>query len=93
MRFDILTIFPKMVSGKAGDCSYFGYSILKRAQEKKLITIRAHDVREFATDKHRKVDDSPYGGGAGMVIKVEPVYRAVLIFKPHNLKNQTVSLE
>ncbi len=71
MRFDIITIFPKIFD------SYFGESILKRAQERKLISVHAHDLRKFTTDKHHKVDDSPYGGGAGMVLKIEPVHRAV----------------
>ncbi len=71
MRFDILTIFPKILD------SYINESIIKRAREKKLIKITAHNLRDFTTDKHRKVDDHPFGGGPGMVMKVEPVYRAV----------------
>ena len=54
---------------------YFNESILKRAQEKKLITIRVHNIRDFAIGRHRTVDDRPYGGGAGMVMKVGPIYR------------------
>ncbi|MBI5731994.1 MAG: tRNA (guanosine(37)-N1)-methyltransferase TrmD [Candidatus Magasanikbacteria bacterium] len=68
MRFDILTIFPKIIK------DYSSESILKRGQKKGLIKIEAHDFRRFARDKHRKVDDAPYGGGAGMVLKVEPIY-------------------
>jgi tRNA (guanine37-N1)-methyltransferase len=71
MRFDILTIFPKILD------SYFSESILKRAQEKGLIQIQAHDIRAFSKDKHRKVDDRPYGGGAGMVMLFEPIAGAV----------------
>lgn len=71
MRFDIITIFPKILD------SYFSESILKRAQEKRLITITAHNLRDYTTDKHHKVDDKPYGGGPGMVIKIEPVFKAV----------------
>lgn len=71
MRFDILSIFPAMFD------SYFEESILKRAREAGHIEIAAHDIREFATDKHHKTDDTPYGGGAGMVMKVEPIARAV----------------
>ena len=71
MRFDILTIFPKMFD------SYVGESILKRAQEKKLIGIAAHDIRAFSKDKHHKVDDRPYGGGAGMVMMYQPIADAV----------------
>ena len=71
MRFDVLTIFPKMFD------SYVGESILKRAREKKLIQIQAHDIRAFSKDKHRKVDDRPYGGGAGMVMMYQPIADAV----------------
>jgi len=71
MKFDIITIFPKILD------SYFGESILKRAQFKNLITIKTHNLRDFALDKHRKVDDSPYGGGPGMVVKADVVDRAV----------------
>lgn len=65
-RFDILTIFPAMVD------SYTKESILGRAQKAKLIEVKAHDLRAYSTDKHHKVDDTPYGGGPGMVMKVEP---------------------
>lgn len=71
MRFDLLSIFPESFA------SYFQVSILKRAQDAGLITILTHDVRAFATDKHHKVDDTPYGGGAGMVMMVEPFDRAL----------------
>jgi tRNA (guanine37-N1)-methyltransferase len=71
MRFDILTIFPEMF----GDP--LDLSILKRAQERRIIEIRIHDLRAFTTDKHQMVDDRPFGGGAGMVFKPEPVFRAV----------------
>lgn len=71
MKFDILTIFPQMFD------SYMNESILKRAQENKLIAIKAHDLRKFTTDKHRKVDDRPFGGGAGMVMMVQPIDAAV----------------
>jgi len=71
MRFDIITIFPRIFD------SYFDESILARAQKKKLIEIRAHDLRKWTKDKHKKVDDSPYGGGPGMIFKVEPLWRAV----------------
>jgi len=57
--------------------SYVNESILKRALEKKLLSFHTHDIRAFATDKHRKTDDTPYGGGAGMVMKVEPIWNAV----------------
>lgn len=53
------------------------YSILKRAQEKKLIQIKTHNLRDYTEDKHNKVDDNPYGGGPGMMLKIEPIYKAV----------------
>lgn len=71
MRFDIVTIFPAMFD------SYLNESILARAQKKNLIKITAHDLRRYATDKHQKVDDKPYGGGPGMVMKVEPFLKAL----------------
>lgn len=71
MRFDILTIFPKIIE------QYSNESILKRGQAAGAIEIIAHDFRKFANDKHNKVDDSPYGGGPGMVLKVEPIYNCL----------------
>lgn len=69
MRFDILTIFPEAFE------SYLDVSILKRAIARKKISVHLHDIRRAATDKHRTVDDKPYGGGAGMVMKVEPIVK------------------
>lgn len=71
MRFDVITIFPQIFD------SYFGESILKRAQVSKKIQIVAHNLRDFTHDKHKTVDDTPYGGGAGMVLMVEPLVKAV----------------
>lgn len=71
MKFDILTLFPGMFS------SPFQESILARAIEKGLIQIRITNIRDFAQDKHQVVDDTPYGGGQGMVMKVEPIARAI----------------
>lgn len=70
-RYDVLTIFPSMIS------SYASESILGRAQEKKLIAVTGHDLRDWAEDKHRRVDDTPYGGGPGMVMKVDVFEKAV----------------
>jgi tRNA (guanine37-N1)-methyltransferase len=67
MKFDILTLFPGMFAGP------FSESIIKRAIEDGLIDIRLHDIRDYAADRHKTADDSPYGGGAGMVMKVEPL--------------------
>ena len=71
MIFDIITIFPKIFD------SYLNESIMKRAKEKKLADIRVHDLRKFSRNKHKKVDDRPYGGGPGMVLKIEPLVRAL----------------
>src|SRR3990167_2183166 len=71
MRFDIITIFPDIFD------SYFNESIIKRARVKKLIDIRVHNLRKFSRDKHKKVDDKPYGGGPGMVLKIEPIVMAL----------------
>lgn len=68
MRFDILTLFPKIFD------SYFNESILKIAQQKQKIEIHSHNIRDYSTDKHHKVDDIPYGGGPGMVMTVQPIY-------------------
>ncbi|MFZ5391205.1 MAG: tRNA (guanosine(37)-N1)-methyltransferase TrmD [Patescibacteria group bacterium] len=70
-KFDIISIFPESLE------SYFKASILKRAQDKKLIKISSYNLRDFTLDKHRKVDDKPYGGGAGMVMMAEPIIRAL----------------
>ncbi len=72
MRIDIFTIFPRMFQ------SPFGESLLGKAQERGLVRINVHDIREYALDKHRQVDDVPFGGGPGMVMKPEPIFKAVL---------------
>lgn len=82
MKFDIITIFPSIFD------SYFSESIIKRAQEKGLIEINVHNLRDYTTDKHKTVDDTPYGGGAGMVLKVEPVYKCVEKIKEERVKNK-----
>jgi len=71
MRIDVVTLFPAMFQGVLGE------SILKIAQEKGAVEIRLVDLRDYTTDKHRKVDAPPYGGGPGMVIMADPVFRAV----------------
>ncbi len=78
IKFDIVTIFPEVVS------TYTGSSILKRAQEKGLVEIEVHNLRDWALDKHRVVDDTPYGGGPGMIIKVEPVFNCLKDLKKDN---------
>ena len=71
MRFDVITIFPDFFRGA------FAYGIVRRAQAAGLVDIRAHDLREWAAGKHRQVDDRPFGGGDGMVLKPEPIFAAV----------------
>ncbi len=71
MRIDILTIFPKMFD------HVFSESLIGKAQEKKRVSIHAHNIRTHAHDKHRTVDDRPYGGGPGMVMKPEPIFQAL----------------
>jgi tRNA (guanine37-N1)-methyltransferase len=71
MRIDVITIFPEMFRG------VFEFGILRRASEAGIVEIRVTDLRDFATDRHRTTDDAPYGGGPGMVMKVEPLVAAV----------------
>ncbi len=71
MRFDVITIFPDFFRGA------FEYGIIRRAQAAELVEVRAHDLREWAAGKHRQVDDRPFGGGDGMVLKPEPIFAAV----------------
>ena len=71
MDFDVVTIFPAMLEGP------LSHSILRRARDRGLITVRLHDLRDHATDRHRKVDDVPFGGGGGMVLMPGPLFRAV----------------
>ena len=71
MQFDIITIFPRILD------SYINESILKRAQQDKVIKIITHNPRDNTTDKHHTVDDKPYGGGVGMILMVEPIYKTL----------------
>ncbi|TRZ76268.1 MAG: tRNA (guanosine(37)-N1)-methyltransferase TrmD [Bacteroidetes bacterium] len=71
MQIDILTLFPEMFEGP------FSQSILKRAKEKGVVTIHLHNIRDYSTSKHKTVDDYPFGGGAGMVMMIEPVARCI----------------
>lgn len=87
MKFNIITIFPEIFS------SYFGESIIGRAQKERLIDIEIHNLRDYTKDKHKKVDDTPYGGGAGMVMQVQPIYDCVNFIKSQitSTKSQTNS--
>ena len=86
MHIDIITLFPEMFTG------VFGESIIKRAVENQILQMRFTQLRDFAFDKHRQVDDSPFGGGAGMVLKPEPVYRAVrdVLSKSDNVARKVI---
>ncbi len=78
MRIDIITIFPQMFE------DVFSHSIIKRAQDKGILEVFIHDLRDYTQDKHRKVDASPFGGGPGMVMRPEPIFRAVeSVLVPH----------
>ena len=68
MRFDVMTLFPEMVERTLGE------SIIGRAQNAGIIEVKCHNIRDFSTDKHRKTDDTPYGGGMGMVMSCQPIY-------------------
>ena len=75
ITFDIITIFPRFFD------SFLKESFIKKGQEKGLLKINAHNLRDFAKDKHQTVDDRPFGGGLGMVLKVEPIYKAIQFLK------------
>ena len=80
MKIDILTLFPAMFK------SPFGESIIKRAQNKKLVEIKIHNLRKWTKDKHKTVDDRPFGGGVGMVLMIEPISLALKDLKKKNSK-------
>lgn len=86
IRFDILSLFPEMFE------SPFNFSILKRAREKGLFDVQIHNIRDFAEDRHRVTDDAPYGGGGGMVMKVEPIDRALTAIVGERIGGLTVLL-
>ncbi len=86
MIFDVLTIFPGIIK------SYINESIIKRAQQKGLVKITVTDIRTFSTDKHNTVDDYPYSGGAGMVMKIEPIYYALKHVKSDVIKKHCILL-
>jgi tRNA (guanine37-N1)-methyltransferase len=71
MKIDILTIFPDFFT------EVFDFGIIRRAKDAKIVDIKTHDLRDWTDDKHRKVDDRPFGGGDGMVLKPEPIFRAI----------------
>ena len=84
MQFDILTLFPALLDGP------FSESILGKAIDKGLLQVRAHNLRDWAEGKHQVTDDTPYGGGDGMVMKVEPVARALADLKQKNPQSRVL---
>jgi tRNA (guanine37-N1)-methyltransferase len=86
MRFDLLTIFPELFVGP------FDFGIIRRAKQQGQITINLHDLRSFTTDKHHVVDDRPFGGDDGMVLKPEPIFRAVRTMQDASEKTAIVLL-
>ncbi|MEK7619054.1 MAG: tRNA (guanosine(37)-N1)-methyltransferase TrmD [Patescibacteria group bacterium] len=85
MKFDVISIFPTLFD------SFMSESLLKKALDKKLIAITVHDLRAFAVDKHKTVDDKPYGGGAGMLMKIDPLVKALESIK-RNKKSRVILL-
>lgn len=86
MRFDILTTFPESFSA-------LQQSIVKRAGEKGLVEINIHNLRDFTSDKHKTTDDSPFSGGAGMLMKIEPIYKALKqlgVYPTRDLKTKVI---
>ena len=84
MKFDIITIFPEIFN------SYAKESLINRAINKKLISFKAHDLRKWSHDKRKTIDDRPFGGGLGMVVKIEPVLKAVVELKMKNKKSKII---
>ncbi len=86
MRIDIITIFPEMFEGP------FNHSIIKRAKEKKLVEIHFHNLREYSTNKHKSVDDYAFGGGAGMVMMIEPINACISLLKQARSYDEVIYL-
>lgn len=84
MRIDIITVLPQMLEG-AINCS-----ILKRAQDKNLVEIQLHNLRDYSTDKHHRVDDYPFGGEAGMVMQIEPIDNIISLLKSQRTYDEVI---
>lgn len=84
MRFDIITIFPEIFKG------FLNESLLARGQKKRLVKINLHNLRKWTTDKHQTVDDKPYGGGPGMLLKIEPIFKSIQSLKSKSLKSKVI---
>jgi tRNA (guanine37-N1)-methyltransferase len=86
MHIDVVTGFPKLFAGPLSE------SIVKRAQDRKIVTIELHDLRDYATDRHRTIDDTPFGGGAGMILKPEPVFACIESLKQKRSYDEVIYL-
>jgi len=86
IRFDILSVFPGMFASPLAE------SLIGKARDKGRVDIRLHDIRDYATDRHRMTDDAPYGGGGGMVMKVEPIDRALAAILPDRSEGLVILL-
>lgn len=84
MRIDIITALPRLLD------SYFNESILERAQKKGLVELLVHDLREYSTDKHKRLDDYAFGGGAGMVMMIEPIHRCIERLKAERTYDEVI---
>ncbi|WP_071133925.1 tRNA (guanosine(37)-N1)-methyltransferase TrmD [Millionella massiliensis] len=84
MRIDIITLLPKLLDGALSE------SIIKRAQDKGLVEIHIHNLRDYCEDKHRTADDYPFGGEAGMVMKVEPIYKIITRLKSERTYDEVI---
>lgn len=84
MQFDIISIFPDIFSG------FLGESLISKAIAKRLISVRTHYLRKWTTDRHQTVDGKAYGGGPGLVLKIEPIFKAVKSLKPKSLKSKII---
>ncbi len=85
-KFHVVTIFPEMLQ------AYLGFSILKRAIQNNMLTVEIHNLRDYSLDKHKSVDDYPYGGGAGMVMKPDPFFKIVELLWPEKEKRKIIML-
>ena len=86
MRIDVLTIFPKFFENA------FDFSIVKKAKEKNLVTIEIHDIRNYSSNKQKSVDDYQFGGGAGMVMNIQPIYKCIEELKSNNSYDEIIYL-
>ncbi|HDH06393.1 MAG TPA: tRNA (guanosine(37)-N1)-methyltransferase TrmD [Nitrospirae bacterium] len=86
MKCDVLTLFPDIFT------AYLNESIIKRARAKNLLDVKLYNIRDFSSDPHRTVDDCPFGGGAGMVLKPEPIFRAVDVLKEDGMPRKVILL-